>query len=138
MTEAYVQLLDQVQLVRRLWRTRRILEGSALTAAAVVGMAAAVTVLDRLVGFGSLGRWTLAAVLWSTLIGSFWRWVVQPAVASHTDDYFAALWEERTPCLGSRLINALQLGRQEDPPAPRLIEAIVADGAAAAYDADPG
>ena len=36
------------------------------------------------------------------------------------------------------MINALQLGRQANPPAPKLVEAIVADGVVAVDGVDPG
>ncbi|HUU10287.1 MAG TPA: hypothetical protein VM431_07070 [Phycisphaerae bacterium] len=138
MTQGYLTLLDQVHLVRRMWRVRRVVEGLLLAAALVVGAAAIVTALDQAADFGPLGRWVLALALWTTLIGAGWYRVVRPAVAPHTDDYFAALMEKRLPSLGNRLINALQLGREDEPQAPRLVEAIVADGIRVVDDVDPG
>ena len=137
MTEAYLQLLDHVQLVRRMWRVRRVTEGLLLAAALVVAAALVTTMLDQLADFGVAGRWVLALVLYATLIATLWGLAIHPARARHSDDFFAALMERRLPTLGNRLINALQLGREEYPRAPRLVEAIVSDGVSAAYDADP-
>jgi len=138
MAEAYAQLLDYVQLVRRLWRTRRVVEGLVLAPAVVIAVGVAVTIVDQVADFGYGGRWALAAILWLTVIGSLLHGVARPALMPHSDEFYAALMEQRLPVLGNRLINAFQLGRDENPSAPRLVEAIVGDGVSAAYDADPG
>jgi len=138
MTQGYLTLLDQVHLVRRMWRVRRTLEGLLLAGALVTGTAIVACLLDQAAAFGSVGRWVLAILLWASVVTSLWLRVVGPALTPHADDYFAALMEHRLPSLGNRLINALQLGRDEDPAAPRLVEAIVADGIRAADDVEPG
>ena len=46
----------------------------------------------------------------------------------HSDDYFAALVEQNTPRLHGRIINALQLGREEAPGLTKVIDAIVLEG----------
>jgi len=137
MTEAYLQLLDHVGLVRRMWRARRVTEGLLLAVALVAAAALITTMLDQLADFGPAGRWALALIFYTTLIATLWGLAIRPAAAPHTDDFFAALMERRLPALGNRLINALQLGREEKPSAPKLVEAIVSDGVSAAYDADP-
>jgi len=138
MNGTYLQLLEHVRLVRRLWRARVVIEGLILTGAVFTAVAVVLTVLDQLAGFGSLVRWVLALLLWFTLAASAWRRILQPAVGWHSDDFFAALMEREIPQLGNRLINAIQLGREESPPAPKLVEAIVADGMYAAGEVDPG
>ena len=138
MTQGYLTLLDQVHVVRRMWRVRRVMEGLLLSAAVALAVAVVITALDQAADFGRAARWLLALILWGTLLGSLWNRVVQPALMPHVDDYFAALMEHRLPSLGNRLINALQLGREERPGAPRLVEAIVADGIRAVDDVEPG
>jgi len=137
MTQGYLTLLDQVQLVRRMWRVRQTLEGLLVAGAVVIAIAVVVTGLDQAADFGWVGRSVLALILWGSLGVSLWLRVAGPALTRHGDDYFAALMEHRLPSLGNRLINGLQLGREANPPAPRLVEAIVADGIHAVDDVEP-
>ncbi len=137
MTEAYMQLVYQVNLARRLWRARRVVEGLMLALAAGACAMVVAALLDRLGSPGAAGRWLLGAGMWGAVAASFWFWAARPARAVHTDDFFAALLEKRLPALGNRLINALQLGRKEEPQAPKIVETIVADGAEAALAIDP-
>ncbi|OQA01860.1 MAG: hypothetical protein BWY71_00228 [Planctomycetes bacterium ADurb.Bin412] len=138
MKENYFQLLEHIQIVRRLWRARRIMEGGLITAA--LGLAAAVlfTLMDQLASFGYSARWMLALLLWLVFFAAAYRYIFRPLLAKHSDDFFAALMESRIPGLGNRLINALQLGRETSPAAPKLVAAIVAEGLHAAGDTDPG
>ncbi len=138
MKENYFQLLDHLQLVRRLWRARRIMEGVILTAALCLAAAIFFTILDQLAEFGFWARWVLALLLWLIFFASAYQKILRPALRKHSDDFFAALMERRIPKLGNRLINALQLGREDSPSAPRLVNAIVADGLHVTGDVDPG
>ena len=56
--------------------------------------------------------------------------------ARHSDDFFAALVEQRLPQMRSRLINALQLGRQPQPDLARVVDTIVLEGHQALEQAD--
>jgi len=138
MTQGYLTLLDQVHLVRRMWRARRIAEGLLLLAAVALAAVTVLTAVDQALDLGPAGRWLLALVLWAAVVAGLWHGPVRPALRTHADDFFAALMEQRLPTLGNRLINGLQLGREEHPRAPRLVEAIVADGIQAAETVEPG
>ena len=138
MTAAYSQLLLSVQTVRRTWQVRRAFEGVLLATAVWAGVLTVASMLDQASAYGVLGRSLLAFVLWACTIPIAFRYIAQPLTAAHTDDFFAALIEQRHPTLANRLINALQLGRDEAPRSPRLVEAIIADGAAAADEIDSG
>lgn len=136
MTQSYDQLIEQVQLVRQSWRARRMLEGAVLAFSALGLALVGAALLDQLSAPGAVGRILLALAMWMITGLVAWRWLVRPATARHGVDYFAALAEQRNPALRNRLINAVQLGRDENPAAPRLVEAIVAEGAGAAQDID--
>ncbi|MCX5659115.1 MAG: hypothetical protein NTW19_05250 [Planctomycetota bacterium] len=136
MTQAYDQLLDQVHLVRQSWRARRMVEGALLALASLAVALVLTAALDQLLAPGVAGRLFLALALWAITGLVAWRWLVRPATAQHPIDFYAALAEQRNPALRNRLINAIQLGREANPVAPRLIDAIVSDGATAAQDID--
>jgi len=138
MTQGYLTLVDQVHLVRRMWRARRVAEGLILMLAVALLAVTVLTAVDQALDLGPAGRWLAALILWGSVVAGLWYGPVRPSVATHGDDYFAALMEQRLPSLGNRLINALQLGREEHPPAPRLVEAIVADGIRAGESVEPG
>lgn len=136
MSEAYGQILASVDDVRRAYRTRRIAEGVLLTLAVAVGLLFIFAAIDQATGFGPAGRWLAALVVLTGTLAVVWFRVVGPATIDHDNNYYAALAEERLG-LGNRLINALQLGGDARATAPRLVEAIVADGARALDAFDP-
>ncbi|MFW5682087.1 MAG: hypothetical protein ACOC1G_03695 [Phycisphaeraceae bacterium] len=136
MNEAYGQILASVDDVRRAYRTRRIAEGVLLTLAVVVGLLFVFAAIDQATGFGAAGRWLAAVVALTGTLAVAWFRVARPATIDHDNNYYAALAEQRLG-LGNRLINALQLGGDAKATAPRLIEAIVADGARALDAFDP-
>lgn len=136
MTQAYAILLDQVKLVRKSWRVRRALEGIVLLLAVAVGVAALAVMLDHAAALGEASRWVAFLVIVAAVVGVAVVFLLRPLSARHTDDYFAALVEQRQPSMRNRLINALQLGREAAPHSPRLVEAIISDGAIAADDLD--
>lgn len=139
MTQAYAQILQSVQVVRRTWQNRRAMEGSLLTAAAPLALLAAAALLDRYAHFAPAGRWILALVVYGAALAALRMFVLRPLLTRHTDDFFAAMIESRQPALRNRLINALQLGRQStEGAAPRLVDAIVADGVTASDEVDAG
>ena len=137
MNQNFYKLLEYIQFVRRLWRSRRIMEGIVLTATTFMAISVLFTALDQLVDFGKLIRWALFLLLWFVLFITVYRKIIMPTIYKHSDDFFAALIEERIPHFGNRLINALQLGREPSPLTPKLVEAIVADGVYAASEVDP-
>lgn len=138
MTQAYALLLDNVNLIRKSWRIRRASEGVLLFLAIAVGVLTLAAGADQFADPNTPGRSVLFLIFWGSVAAAAARFVVQPLTVRHSDDFFAALIEQRHPKLQNRLINALQLGRQSSFGAPRLIEAIVADGAAAVDHVDPG
>mgnify|MGYP006273574235 CR=1 FL=1 len=137
MTEAYAQVLHTVDQVRRAWRSRRIVEGLAQTLAVGTGMLVVLAAIDDAAMLGPVGRWAAGLALWLSVAAVAWQSVARPAAAGHSDDYFAVMAEQRLG-LGNRLINAVQLGREPVPAAPRLVDAIVADGVRATDEFDPG
>ena len=138
MTQAYLELVDVVDLVRKSYRARRAAEGAMLAAAIALGVLVVAVLADKFADFGHPGRTVLAFIFYVVLLGALWRCIGRPLWAHHSDDYFAALVEQRQPTLGNRLINALQLGRVESPRAPRLVDAIVSDAVLALDDVDLG
>ncbi|MFW6059330.1 MAG: hypothetical protein ACODAQ_04065 [Phycisphaeraceae bacterium] len=137
-SDAYTQLVEAVQDTRRAWRGRRILEGALLTGAVAIGAALLATMIDHALGLSVPGRCVLAALMWLAVGVTIHRAIVRRALQAHSDDYFAALLEQRVPGLGNRLINALQLGRSANGAPTRLVEAIVSDGVHATDELDPG
>ncbi|MEX1017978.1 MAG: hypothetical protein WDZ31_14655 [Phycisphaeraceae bacterium] len=128
-TETYTQLIEAVHDTRRAWRLRRALEGVLLLIAVAIAAATVATLLDWWVHFGQLGRSVLALLGWSAVGLTAWHALLRPLTALHSDDYFAALLEQKQPTLRNRLINALQLGRDANGSSPGLVSAIVSDGA---------
>ncbi len=136
MTQAYAVLLEQVKLVRKSWRIRRVAEGLLLLLAVTVGVLALATMLDHAMALGTAIRWIVFLLIVAAVAVVAVAFIFRSLLIHHTDDYFAALVERRQPSMRNRLINALQLGRQTQPHSPRLVEAIVTDGAAAADELD--
>ena len=129
MTQAYAQILQSVQVVRRTWQNRRAMEGSLLTMAAPLTVLAFAALLDRYAHFAPAGQWILALLVYGAALLMLRAFVLRPLLTRHTDDFFAAMIEARQPALRNRLINALQLGRQPAlGAAPKLVDAVVADG----------
>jgi hypothetical protein len=127
MTEAYTQLVDQLGAVKQSWRLRRLAEGLVIAVAGAAAALLVTTASDHLLHLGTLGRLIAALIFYGALGLGVFR-AVQPMRVKHTDDYFAALVEQRSPGAGNRIINALQLGRDDQPAIARLVEAIVFQG----------
>src|SRR5262249_1092864 len=136
MTQAYALLVDNVNLVRKSWQIRRVLEGVVLLLAAAGGALLLGAMLDTLFDFGSLLRCALFLAFLAAAGYVIAKFIWKPIGAKHSDDFFAALIEQRHPNMRNRLINALQLGRATTPQSPRLVEAIVNDGAHAVDELD--
>ncbi len=139
MTQAYAQLIESVHATRQVWRLRRLVEGLLLVAGFAAIVLVAAVAIDRLAPLPGVGRLLTALLLYGGVAMLGWRYLAGPLLARHTDDYFAALIEQRQPDIGNRLINALQLGRSNgDGVASRLIDAIVGDGVMASEQVRPG
>jgi hypothetical protein len=137
MTEAYPQLVEALENVRRQWRLQKILEGVLLAGAGALAVLLVLVAADNLLQPGTLGRMLLALVLWGTLAAFLLGLVIRRWLEDRRDDFFAALVEQKHPELHNQLINALQLGRGNQAGfSPRLIEAIVHDAARATADLD--
>jgi hypothetical protein len=136
-TEAYPQLVEALDNVRRQWRLQKVVEGVLLVVAGALTVLIALVAADNLLQPGPLGRLLLAVVLWGSLAAGLLYLVVRRRLEDRRDDFFAALVEQKHPELHNQLINALQLGRGNQPGfSPRLIEAIVTDAARATADLD--
>ena len=136
MTQAYIELIDHVKVMRSRWRTRQGLEGALFVLAPVIAVVAAAAMVDHVLGLGVAGRVLLHVMLWAVGVACLWRYVIGPLAMTHGDDYFAAMIEQRFPVLGNRFINAVQLGREKDIAAPRLVDAILTDALTAVDDID--
>jgi hypothetical protein len=136
MTQAYTLILDAIHETRQTWRFRRVAEGLLITAAATGLVLLLATLIDQVLAPGQLGRVVLASAFWCVAVTLAWRFVGSVLSQRHSDDYFAALLEQRAG-MHNRLINALQLGRG-GAAAPALVEAIVNDGVAAVENVEPG
>jgi hypothetical protein len=134
-TEAYPQLMEALNDVRRQWRLCKLLEGALLTFTGVAVVLLALVAADQLLKLDKAGRSLLALVLWGSLIAGVFVLVVRRWLEDRRDDFFAALVEQKNPTLNNQLINALQLGRgHQNGHSPRLIAAIIHDAAEATAD----
>jgi hypothetical protein len=135
MQQAYSEIVSAVDAVRSQWRARRALT-ALLRAAAVAALAFTLAALfDHAIAGGVATRLLLAVAAWSAILGTA-ALALRPVLVRHSDDYFAALIEQRCPTLRTRLINGLQLGRESGPWPVRLVDAVVHDAARALDDVD--
>jgi hypothetical protein len=135
----YEQLLASLNVLRRQWRQRAILQGTLLTLAGLAALIIFAVFLDNLLQPGHFVR----AILFLTMLAGAgalaFRKIIRYALEDRRDDFFAALVEEKHPTLKNRLINALQLGRgNQDGHSPILIEKIVGDAADATAEMELG
>jgi hypothetical protein len=136
-TEAYPQLVEALDNVRRQWRLQKIAEGVLLALAGAGAVVLVLVAADNLLQPGTLGRALMAGLLWGSLAAALLTLVVRRFLEDRRDDFFAALVEQKHPELRNQLINALQLGRTDQPGfSPRLVEAIVLDASKATADLD--
>jgi hypothetical protein len=133
--EAYPRLMEALNEVRGQWRRHKLLEGALLALGGIAAVVVALVAADNLLQPGTAGRVLLSAILWGGLLVGLFRLVVRRVLEDQRDDYFAVLVEQKHPELHNRLINALQLGRDNQPGfSPVLIEAIIRDADRAALD----
>ncbi len=135
-TNTWSQLVSELQDVRQQWRSNKLLEGSLLTVALVIGVLLLLVLADNLWQPGVLGRLLLATVLWGAAAMTVSVFIVRRWVDQKRDDYFAVLVENRHPELGNQLINALQLGRGGELGSPQIIDAVVEDATRSTIDLD--
>ena len=113
MSGGYEKVLRAVRAARAALRQSEVLAGLGLTALAAGIAIVALVALDNLF---YLPAWTRIALLLAAagaMLFSFWRAVVQPASRPLTDDAVAVRMEQAAGGMENRLINALQLGREE-------------------------
>jgi len=127
MSTAHRDLVDQLGSVRRRLLIRWGAQALLFVAIAAGAVLLASTLADQGAQFGRLGRAVAALLVYGTAVAVFWR-ASRALRARHSDDYFAALVEQRTPRLHGRIINALQLGRDKSPGIAGVIDAIVLEG----------
>ena len=153
----YPRLKDTLNALRRQWRQTKVLEGILLL---VAGTAAALLIsvaADHLLHLETFGRFMLAIILYGAFLAGLVGLVIRRMPQDRSDDFFAAMAEEKFPQLQNSFINGLQLGRDSHngpslahqacdghkPDAqakggfsPDFIEAIVADAARLSADLD--
>lgn len=127
MTASYKQLQSQINGLRFHWRLRRGVEGVffLLTVSALLLCLAAW--IDWINPLGHGVRWSIWLLAIVTLGWLLWRVVIVPTTAYYSDAYFAVLAESRQPGMENKLINAVQLGKDQQTIAPTLLEALIAD-----------
>ncbi|MFO0974090.1 MAG: hypothetical protein U1A27_11740 [Phycisphaerae bacterium] len=119
-------------------RRAAVVEGACVSAAVLVGLAAAQYALDRLLRLEFSPRLVLLAAIVVALAVQLWRRVVRPLRGQVTLDAVAALLERRSPAARDELLSAVQFaaGPPGDPRfnSPELVAAVV-QSAAARFDA---
>ena len=136
MPASYDLILDAVRETRQSWRLHRVAEGVLLTAGATLAALVVAAVTDQVLDPGHGGRWVLWLIVAGVCVAFVRRRIIPPLTTRHSDDYFAALIEQRAS-LANRFINALQLGRGPQAATAGLIGAIVEDAVAAMNDFEP-
>src|SRR4051794_25854647 len=96
-TQAYPQLVDALQDVRRQWRQQKLIEGCLLSAGATLGTLVVLVAADNVLAFGTLGRLLTALLLWGGAAAAVLTWVVRRLLEDQRDDFFAALVEQQHP-----------------------------------------
>ncbi|HEX4141971.1 MAG TPA: hypothetical protein VHY91_00335 [Pirellulales bacterium] len=127
MSTAHTELVDQLGAVRRRLLARWGAQALLLVAIAAAAALLMSTLADQGVQLGSAGRAVAALLVYGTAAIVFWR-ASRSLRTRHSEDYFAALVEQKTPRLHGRIINALQLGREKAPTMTKIIDAIVLEG----------
>jgi len=137
-TAVYSQLQQDLAELRRRWRGRAVWAGVLGLWACALGVLVVAALVDNLWRPGVAGRVIVAVLcVGVTAVGGL-RLLARRLWENRSDDYFAALVEQRHPELRNVLINAVQLGREAGPDTPRLVGAIVQDAAGATADLDWG
>lgn len=129
MTQAYTNLISTLALVRRGWVVRRVIEGAVLLVAICVTTWLLAAAMDQMWDPGTIGRWMLFTMQFFVFGFAAAKFLVLPVRTRYSDDYYASLIESRHPHFSNRLINAIQLGRDPSPQAPRLVTAIIEQAA---------
>ncbi len=153
----YPRLKDTLNTLRRQWRQTKVLEGILLLVAGAAAVLLVTVAADHLLHLETFGRLLSALFLYGAMLAGLVALVIRRLPQDHSDDFFAALAEEKFPQLQNSFINGLQLGRDSHngpslahqacdghkPDAqakggfsPDLIEAIVADAARLSADLD--
>lgn len=136
-TGTYTYLRDELDALRRQWRSRRATTGLLLAAGGVVLIACLAAAADNLFRLATGGRVVAALLVWSAAIAGLTVFAIRCLGITRRDDYFAVLVEERHPGLKNRLVNAIQLGREKaDAASPALVGAIVDDAGKATAEVD--
>ena len=141
------QLLAVVRAVRRRWRLRVLLRGTAvaLLAALLLWLLAAYAVDAARFDAGVV---TVVRLLAYALVAlTLWRWVGRPLLRRVSDEQVALYLEEHEPSLGGRLLSAVELGRgstaASSPAAvasasSAMVERLVQSAAQACHAVDDG
>ncbi|VTS01760.1 DUF3488 domain-containing protein [Tuwongella immobilis] len=131
-TVAYAQLMAALTELRRAWKRRQLLIGALQTLTIAAGLLLIGTLIDTLFRVSDVGRVVIFLGMLLGCVGALLNGVVRPLMEDRRDDFFAMLIEEKHPELRNRLINALQLGRANEPGQSEvLVDRIVHDAAQA-------
>ena len=125
-SRAYLDLLNTIAAVKgrliyaRLWSTAGVVAVWAVAAVLIPCL------LDNVLHLPATARAVLGPAILLALLACSAYWIIKVHLAKHSDDDAALAIEERFPELQTRVINAVQVGRQADagdsPFAAALVE----------------
>ncbi len=124
--DTYKQLTDKLREVGSVWRRVLFLEGISFLIAVIVPFLIIVFFLDNVVHMPSWIRSVILMVALALSISILLKAVIFSFLRPFSDERIAVHVEKKYPELENKLINAVQLGR-EDPKSP-VTSAIIEDG----------
>ncbi len=102
-------ILSKLHLLRRLLRSRLLVEGLARLTLAAAGAVVVSLALDYALHLDRPLRAAVLAVAAAVILYTFWRRIAKPTLAPMPLSHLALLIEKKFPQLGDRLITALEL-----------------------------
>lgn len=137
--DARAELLALVARVRRRWRLRRVLQGTALLLGAALVLVLVGSGFLATVGLSGTAILAARVVTWAVLAWIVARRVVLPMLHRVTDEQVALYIEEQHPELQATLVSAVeQLSPVAPTASPALAERVVAAAIRQLHDADDG
>ena len=127
-------LAQRLASLRRVIRWNLLMAGLTRTLALVIGLCAVSLVVDRLLRLETSSRIALGGMALVAILIAGWRWIVVPLKVRLENLDLAELLERRTPGLGRRIADLLQLPELLATPqfaSAELVRAAIADHAEA-------
>jgi hypothetical protein len=115
--------------VRMRWRAFDLAAGGLMVASVLMGLVLALGLAQMMIRMPASWR---IGLMWVSVLGVgglVWLWLVRPARERITDERAAVKVESAFPSLRNALINAIQLARAKDLPAPMLAAAAIEQAA---------